>query len=168
MASVAEWIARLDTARLAVRRMTVPRELVEYYRNHVEQMVLTAGRHGGASWDFSGEPVYAARKMLRFGEPYASSPLLMPPDRAQLLPALIRAWSPDDLSPERSVQHPNATALLSTGGVGPYGERFPARSPYQMTPQQKQEVKALMAAYLRKQLAPYLPFRPPSGSPSAR
>lgn len=90
----------------------------------------SAGAYGGEPWaGYAGEPLYAAFKQAQ-GAPM--KPLRWSPKDARLEPALTSPRHPD----HRWVKGPRGWTLdvsigylaqLETGGIGPFGERFPAR-----------------------------------------
>ena len=127
-------------------RPTLNSVVYPYMRDHVEQMLKTSGGHAGQRWDFSGEPLYARRKASLLGSRLGSMPLLWDPKDALLLPSLINpraAYSIFRLEPKRLVigsSLPYAEDLLINGGTGPFGESFPARNPFHLTPAQQQEL----------------------------
>ena len=145
-------------------RPTLNAVVYPYMRMHVEENFRTLGRHGGGGgWDFSGEPKYQAYKRAILDEPWASMPLWWSPGRAQLIPSLTDPGHKDGFfrltrnSIIFGTLHPNGEALLGTGGIGPFGERFPARDPFQMTPWQEAELKDLVEHDLGRRLKFYAP-----------
>lgn len=145
-------------------RPTLNRVVYPWLRAHIEDQFETSGHHGGEPWDFSGEPLYERSKIKRYGKQYGTRPLLIPKDKAELLPSLIdpshpnALWrlSPGQLTLGSTLEWANA--LLNTGGINPFGERFPARDPYVMTPAQRRELDDLIAHHLAQGLKRYIPL----------
>ena len=145
-------------------RPTLNQVVYPYMRQHVEQNFRTLGAHGGGpTWDFSGEPKYQAYKRSILDEPWASMPLWWSPGRARLVPSLTDPGHKDSFfrlgrsSIIFGSLHPNAEQLLGTGGIGPFGERFPARDPFKMTAFQEAELKDLVEHDLNRRLKFYYP-----------
>jgi hypothetical protein len=157
-------LLRLATKEVKDVRPTLNRVVYPWYVMHVEEQFRTAGKHGGQAWSFRGEPKYQHMKTRRHGMPYGKMPMLLPDDRAKLLPSLIDANHPDSLfrlMPGQLILGSRleyADRLFNTGGIGPYGERYPGRDPFQMTPVQERERDRLIEADLRQRLKRYIPL----------
>lgn len=138
-----------------------PRETLEevvqpYIEMHVDKQFRTAGRHGGKRWSFGGEPVYEAAKTARYGARYGKRPLFVPRKVEQLRPSLVMSGHPQAI---RRIERGRLTIgtkiryadrLINTGGVGPYGERYPARDPFQLKARQRLELEKEIARDLVK------------------
>jgi hypothetical protein len=161
-----EWEKRFTLSSKAVKdvRPTLNRVVYPWLRGHVQDQFESSGFAGGQPWDFSGEPLYERAKIRRFGKEYGTRPMLMPDDKAVLLPSLIDPSHPDSLwrlTPGQlrlgsTLEY--ADRLFNTGGVGPYGERYPARDPFVMTPAQKRELDRLIERDLARGLKRYIPL----------
>lgn len=143
-------------------RPTLNQVVYPYLREHIQRQFETSGAHGGGpTWDFSGEPIYARQKTSLLGKNLGSKPLVWEAGDAQLLPSLTNPQHPNAifrLEPSRLVvgsNLPYAEALLSTGGIGPYGEPFPARDPFRFTPEQQRELGEEILWDLRRRLRHY-------------
>ena len=108
----------------------------------------TGGKHSGNPWSFVSEPKYRARKTALWGSTYGSRPLALPPGRSPLRDAVASQPRVSGVTLTARVDHPNAKRLFKTGGVGPFGEPYPARNPYQMSAQQRAEVVRLYTTAL--------------------
>lgn len=145
-------------------RPTLNQVVHPYIQRHVRLNVKTLGAHGGGPiWDFSGEPIYEYRKTARLGADLGSKPLHVDPEHAELIPSLIEPGHPDSmfrLTADSIIfgsLNDHAEKLLMTGGIGPYGERFPARNPFVMTAGQRAELADLVQHDLSRRLKSYAP-----------
>lgn len=137
----------------------INREVVgPYMRRQARANFATAGKHGGRAWTFDGEEKYRRMKRGWLGEVYAGLPMVVPDEHAELVPSVVDPFHPHHIERSTdtgmqmgsSLEH--ARALFVTGGVGPFGERFPARDPFQMTPAQVDELGEEIAAFNKRRL----------------
>lgn len=116
-----------------------------YMVQHMRSQFSTEGAHGGAPWaGYDKEPKYRAYKrailghlsILRWqkGGPYE---LLYPSLTALGHPANIFRVTPTSAVFGTSVPHAEE---LNRGGIGPFGEPYPARKIIAMTGQQKNQL----------------------------
>lgn len=125
------WRRRLKRAIAAVQDMAPTFEAVyhPFMLVHMRDQFASGGRAGGSPWaDLSGEPRYAAYKRRIVG---GAPTLRWPTAREQLYPSLAtRGQGHIERSTSRAARFgtsvPHA-ATLERGGVGPFGERYPAR-----------------------------------------
>lgn len=139
-------------------RPTLNSVVYPYMVAHIEEMFRTSGQ---GAWNFGGEPIYQRNKVARNGARLGAKPLLVDPAHALLLPSLTDPRAPFAifrLERKRLVIGSSldyAEDLLVNGGVGPYGEPFPARNPFLLTPQQQQELGDEIEFDLRRRLKRY-------------
>lgn len=94
------------------------------------RQVTSSGAYGGKRWaDFAGEPKYRAFKDA-IGA--LAQPLRWIPGQERLVPALTDPRHPDHrwLRSQRGFELKITipyVASIEAGGIGPFGERFPAR-----------------------------------------
>lgn len=140
-------------------RPTLNQVVYPYLTDHAEEMVQSAGRHGGQSWSLA--PRYKAYKQAILGPELAARPLAWARATARLVPSLTDPGHPDAifrLEQDKLVigsRVPYAERLLVTGGIGPFGERYPARNPYHLTPPQQQELGDAITYDLKRRLKRY-------------
>lgn len=109
-----------------------------FFLNHLEHQFKTSGDHGGAPWaGYEGEPRYRAFKKRVVGH-------LRPLEwdtggQFEILrPSLVEPEHEHHVFTSRPLEavvgtsYPPA-ARLATGGIGPFGEPFPARRMFAMT-----------------------------------
>lgn len=109
------------------------------------QQLATGGRTGGKAWaGYQGEPKYAAYKQavvghldpLRWGrQPGGLEDALTNPS------SRLRSWTKSGGKSKLTINLPYIDDL-ERGGVGPFGERFPARSIFPLGPQLKRAAVA--------------------------
>lgn len=125
------WQARLKRAKAVVQDLEPTFEAIyhPFLLMHMRDQFASSGAAGGSRWaDLSAEPRYAAYKRSIVG----NVPVLRwPTAREQLYPSLAtRGPSHIERSSERAARFgtdvPHARTL-ERGGVGPFGERYPAR-----------------------------------------
>lgn len=125
-----ELLARLRAVRAidltAITRATGQDASVAFAR----KQFATGGRYGGKPWaGYTGEPAYAAYKRAAIGH---LEPLKWDGAPGGLEDALtnprsrLRRWSVRQGRVQLDIAIPYLRRL-ETGGVGPFGERFPAR-----------------------------------------
>jgi hypothetical protein len=125
---------------------------------HLKRQVATSGAHGGTPWTFGGEAKYAKAKAARYGKRYGSRPLALPPRRGVLLPSLMErshhmhVFRRGETEIEIGSSAPHAHRLLYLGGTGPYGERYPARSPFEMTAGQRAELDKAVVDHIEQRV----------------
>jgi len=124
-------------------------ELHAYLLIHAQQQERTSGSYGGQRWQgFGGERVYAAFKLATDGH---LRPLEGAPQDEVYLNSFQSSSSP------WHIFRPNAAAMafgsslffgvdLEEGGVGPFGEPFPARPVLSYTSAQEMEMAEIVLA----------------------
>lgn len=124
---------------------------------HIKAQIRTSGAHGGRPWTFGGEPKYAAAKTARYGKRWGSRPLALPPRRGVLLPSLVTRSHHMHIFRRRETEieigssAPSAR-LLHLAGVGPKGEAYPARAPWEMTAAQRAELDKVVVAHVEQRI----------------
>lgn len=137
---------------------TLNRVVYPWMLDHLEGQFETAGAWGGEPWGFDGEPIYARYKRALYGEDLGARPLAVDPAHERLKPSLTQPGHPDHivrlsgklLEIGTSVEY--ARRLLFDGGLGPFGESYPARNPFIMTAAQRAELDDEMRYDLRLRL----------------
>lgn len=122
---------RLSQAERVVSDLSETFEQVfhPFMLRHMKRQFETSGRYGGAAWaDYSQEPIYAAAKQRITGHLRI---LRWKPGQEQLAPSLmtqggLHVARSEPGHAEFGTRVPHA-GQLERGGVGPYGERYPAR-----------------------------------------
>lgn len=125
------WRRRLKRALVAVQDMAPTFEAIyhPFMLVHMRDQFASGGRAGGSPWaDLSGEPRYAAYKRRIVGN---APTLRWPTSREQLYTSLAtRGPGHIERTTGRAARFgtsvPHA-AQLEKGGVGPFGEPYPAR-----------------------------------------
>lgn len=125
---------------------TLNRVVYPWLLDHMEGQFETAGAWGGSPWSFAGEPIYERYKRQLLGDELAGKPLAVDPAHERLKPSLLDPSHPDHivrleggrLEIGTSVEY--ARRLLFEGGIGPFGEAYPARNPFEMTSAQREEL----------------------------
>lgn len=138
------------------RPQEVLRVVVEpYLREQARRNLESAGAYGGEAWSFAGEPKYEASKRA-WDAPYAAYPLVT--SSKEFARTLTDPGNPyyqttlTDSGVTVGTSHPFAYRLIKTGGVGPYGEAYPARDPWAMTKGQDQELAQRVLDYVNSVL----------------
>lgn len=125
------------------------RELANFLRRRADEVI-----EDPASFDFTTEPKWEARKEAAHGPKYAQLPLAVPNGSLQssltepggehieeVEPGGLRLGSKVDI----------ADLLLNKGGTNPLGEPFPARDPYDKIPSSEveEEISRLQLPMIR-------------------
>lgn len=104
--------------------------------SHIRAMFARQGAPAGLNWaDYSGEPKYEAYKRKMIGKDNPADYLLRwhPPAKERFYPSLTDPTHSEYVefvqgkAYERGTLVPYAYEIAVTGGVGPFGERFPGR-----------------------------------------
>ena len=117
---------------------------------HMRRQFETSGRYGGAPWaGYDQEPIYAAVKRRRVGHLHV---LRGKPGQEKLYPSLTtqggaHLWQRSADAASFGTRLPFAQGL-ERGGVGPYGERFPARLIVRLPPRVQRALEQLLKADL--------------------
>lgn len=121
-----------------------------YMLEHMRRQFDTLGAHSGQPWaTLKGEPLYYAFKKRILGKGLADKPLWWSRQREQLRPSLTdpahghHAYRSGDNGALFGTTVPHAQALLD-GGVGPFGEDYPARNFFHMSQGQRKELTTLI------------------------
>lgn len=122
---------RLSLAERVVSDMseTFERVFHPYLLRHMKRQFETSGRYAGAAWaDYGQEPIYAAAKQRITGHLRI---LRWKPGQERLAPSLMTQGGlhiarSDATTAQFGTRLPHAEQI-ERGGVGPYGERYPAR-----------------------------------------
>lgn len=122
------------------------KDVVRPFLYRIAQENLKAGRLPG----FEGEPKYRAYKLAVTG---SLKPLRWKQGREQLAPSLMYAndqYSASKINSDGGAigsRAPNSNVLF--GGINQFGESYPARNPYLMTPHQRQNLMKEISNYIR-------------------
>lgn len=110
----------------------------------------TAGGHGGRPWA-PLEPKYAAAQQGDSLTPLEvnTSARLEPSFVDPVNPAHFFSSSKNAMQAGSPVPY---AGTLGTGGIGPFGESYPARDPREVTPQQLDALRAEIYAWFRGRL----------------
>lgn len=146
---VKTFLGRIKRAQAEMRGATRTQINSYFIREMAGQAQLnaeTAGRWSGQAWDFSVEPVYGSR--VRWTPLYP------------LIERFGTGWKGDSTGRIiHRIEGIDLPRLTQTGGIGPYGEPFPARNAYYLTPPQRNELIKLLGGVLIQTLAKHLPLR---------
>lgn len=128
------------------------RELADYLRRRADEII-----EDPASFDFSTEPKWEARKEAMHGPKYAELPLVTP--NGSLQRSLIESGGQhiEEVEPgglKLGSKVDIADRLLNKGGTNPLGEPYPARNPYKAIPRPEveDEIKRLQLPLVRSAL----------------
>jgi len=128
-----------------------------WFLENAAALIKSGGRLVGESWDYSGEPKYAASKKAQVGHLE-----MFRWDKAGgkevLYPSLTDAKDPlhyfkmtgNRVSIGTSVPY---AKRLTVGGVGPAGESYPGRSLMPNSPQMNKRLLTYMQRYIGRELA---------------
>lgn len=145
---LAGWRRRLKRALNAVQDMepTFDGVFHPFMLAHMRDQFESGGRAGGSPWaGLEGEPRYAAFKRSIVGN---AGVLRWPTLNEQLYPSLVSRGSghierSSDAAARFGTAVPHA-ATLDKGGVGPFGERYPARKILALGPNRASQLYALI------------------------
>jgi hypothetical protein len=120
---------------------SVLRELADFLRAEAARLLRDP-----ATFDFSTEPKWRARKAAVHGPRYAQLPLVV--EQGTLEASLTDKGHPEhieELTADGGLRLGSkvdlADQLLNRGGTNPLGEPFPARDPYEQIPRARVEVE---------------------------
>lgn len=125
------FMRRLKTALEVVGDMkpTFERVFHPYMLEHMKDQFESSGGAGGSPWaSLDREPLYAAMKRRAVG----NAPVLRWPTAGEVLYPSLVSRGPSHIEKSGAARARFGTAVphaaqLEKGGVGPYGERYPAR-----------------------------------------
>ena len=115
-----------------------------WWVRHLRSQIETQGVHGGDPWNFANEPRYRAFKERAVGH---DDVFRWEPGREQIVPSLteidhpMHDWTAKPLGYSLSTSAPHADVF--EGGIGPFGEPYPARDPFRTREDQLAELDAL-------------------------
>lgn len=154
---LAEEVARLRRTRqlLADLRWLYEAVTHRWWLDHLRAQLASSGAHGGSRWDYAGEPKYAAFKRRVTGR---DDVLRWTPGDELLAPSLTDPDHPnhdwtareDSYSIGSTVAH---LEQLLAGGIGPFGEPYPGRDPFERTEDQIADLERREQEALDERLA---------------
>lgn len=125
---------------------------------HMKLQFDTLGGHGGEPWkSLDGEPKYKAYKKALLGESLANKVLWWSDEGARLRPSLVvPGHAEQEYLSDRGkfffgtrVEH---AASLIEGGVGPFGESFPARNIFRISQSDRKRLVTLIQREIVQQV----------------